>query len=144
MRQPEWYQRTSLDDLFAMNTEAKLWTRVVASLCILSTIWIHQAIVDVLGKQLHYIGPRENGEVVSTGLYSIVRHPIYSMALFQALFLAIAYWSWSPLVGLIVFVASFGYKILVEEQLMEENPRMGRSYLEYKKNVLYRLIPYIW
>ncbi|KAF9058545.1 hypothetical protein BDP27DRAFT_563531 [Rhodocollybia butyracea] len=142
MQQPEWYTRSALD--IPMNAQMKSWTRIAAALGFVATIWWHSAIMKALGKQLHYIAPRKNGEVVSSGPFSVIRHPIYIMALVQLGLLSVAYWSWFPLISMVVCASAFVYKIPVEEQLIEQTESMGPAYLQYKKKVPYRIIPYIW
>ena len=84
----------------------------------------------------------EEGQmVVDTGLYGIVRHPMYTATI--VLFLSM------PLVlgSLISFFVFLMYPILIifriihEEKLLEEQ-LVG--YKEYKKKVKYRIIPFIW
>jgi protein-S-isoprenylcysteine O-methyltransferase Ste14 len=83
----------------------------------------------------------EGQTVVDTGLYGIVRHPMYTATVF--LFLAM------PLVlgSLIAFFVFLLYPILIivrifhEEKLLETELK---GYAEYKKKVKYRLIPFIW
>ncbi|MBE7080339.1 MAG: isoprenylcysteine carboxylmethyltransferase family protein [Clostridiales bacterium] len=83
----------------------------------------------------------EGQTVVDTGLYGIVRHPMYTATVF--LFLAM------PLVlgSLIAFFVFLLYPILIvvrifyEEKLLETELK---GYPEYKKKVKYRLIPFIW
>ena len=83
----------------------------------------------------------ENQHVIDTGLYGIVRHPMYTATII--LFLSM------PLVlgSLISFFIFLLYPILIiarlinEEKLLEENLN---GYKEYKKKVKYRLIPFIW
>lgn len=84
---------------------------------------------------------QENQKVIDTGLYGIVRHPMYSATL--VLFLSM------PLVlgsvcGFLVFLA---YPVIIakrirheEEFLAEELPGYG----DYQKKVKYRLIPFVW
>ena len=84
---------------------------------------------------------QENQTVVDTGLYGIVRHPMYSATLI--LFLAM------PLVlgSAISFLVFLAYPLLIakrirnEEQVLEEGLP---GYREYKQKVRWRLIPYIW
>ena len=83
----------------------------------------------------------ENQPVVDTGLYGVVRHPMYTASII--LFLSI------PLVlgSLIVLGAFIFYPILIitrifNEEKVLENELQG--YKEYKKKVKYRLIPFIW
>lgn len=84
---------------------------------------------------------QENQRVIDTGLYGLVRHPMYMATLF--LFLAM------PLVlgSLISFFIMFLYipiivkRILNEETVLEEGLE---GYADYKKRIRYRLIPFIW
>ena len=84
---------------------------------------------------------QENHKVVDTGLYGIVRHPMYFTTVL--LFLSM------PLVlGSVIFFAVmlFYFPIIVKRILNEEDVlEKGLSgYSEYKKKVKYRLIPFIW
>lgn len=84
---------------------------------------------------------QDNQKVVDTGLYSIVRHPMYSITL--VLFLTI------PLIlgSIISFIIFLIYPFIIikriknEEKVLENNLK---GYKEYKKKVKYRLIPFIW
>ena len=84
---------------------------------------------------------QENQKVIDTGLYGIIRHPMYSSTIL--LFLSI------PLVlgSLFSFLIFLLYPIIIvkriknEEQVLEQGLK---GYLEYKKKVKYRLIPFIW
>lgn len=84
---------------------------------------------------------QENQKVIDTGLYGIVRHPMYSVTLL--LFLAM------PLVlgSLISFVIFLAYPFIIgirikSEEMFLENELEG--YREYKRKVKYKLIPFIW
>lgn len=84
---------------------------------------------------------QENQKVIDTGLYSIVRHPMYSVTLIM--FLA------TPLIlgSLYSFLIFLVYPFIVakrikHEEILLENELPG--YREYKKKVQYRLIPYLW
>ena len=84
---------------------------------------------------------QENQKVVDTGLYGIVRHPMYAVTLL--LFLAM------PLVlgsvyALIVFLA---YPFIIAKRLKNEEEFLEKElpgYREYKQKVKYRLIPFVW
>ena len=84
---------------------------------------------------------QENQKVIDTGLYGIVRHPMYmaSTVLFLAMPLVLA----SP----ISFFIMLGYlpviakRIRNEEKVLEEGLE---GYSEYKKKVKYRILPLIW
>lgn len=90
---------------------------------------------------LRTIEVEQNQKVVDTGLYGIVRHPMYSITIL--LFLSI------PLIlgSIISFIIFLIYPIIIvnriknEEEILEKNLK---GYKDYKKKVKYKLIPFIW
>ena len=84
---------------------------------------------------------QENQKVVDTGMYGIVRHPMYSVTLL--LFLSM------PLVlgSLISFVIFLVYPFIIAKRIRGEEEFLAAEldgYEEYLKKVRYRLIPFIW
>ena len=84
---------------------------------------------------------QQDQKVIDTGLYGIVRHPMYSATLL--LFLSM------PLIlgSLYSFIIFLAYPFIItmrikNEEALLENELNG--YREYKKKVKYRLIPFIW
>ena len=84
---------------------------------------------------------QENQKVIDTGLYGIVRHPMYSAT--TLLFLAMPLVLASPISFAIIllYIPLIVIRINNEEKVLEEG-LMG--YKEYKTRVKYRLIPFIW
>ena len=83
----------------------------------------------------------EEQKVINTGLYGLVRHPMYSATII--LFLTM------PLVlgSLIAFLVFLPYPIMIIKRLKKEEQVLSKEltgYTEYQKKVRYRLIPYIW
>lgn len=83
----------------------------------------------------------EEQKVINTGLYGLVRHPMYSATII--LFLTM------PLVlsSLIAFLVFLPYPIMIIKRLKNEEQVLSKEltgYTEYQKKVCYRLIPYIW
>lgn len=83
----------------------------------------------------------ENQTVIDTGLYGIVRHPMYSCTLL--LFLAI------PLVlgSLYAFLVFLAYPFIIAKRVKNEEAFLEKElqgYREYKQKVKYRLLPLIW
>ncbi len=83
----------------------------------------------------------EEQKVINTGLYGLVRHPMYSATII--LFLTM------PLVlgSLIAFLVFLPYPIMIIKRLKNEEQVLSKEltgYTEYQKKVRYRLIPYIW
>lgn len=84
---------------------------------------------------------QENQKVIDTGLYGIVRHPMYSVTLL--LFLTI------PLVlgSVFSFIVFLAYPFIIANRLKNEESFLEKEldgYAEYKTKVKYRLIPFIW
>ena len=84
---------------------------------------------------------QENQTVIDTGLYGIVRHPMYSATLL--LFLAM------PLVlgSVYAFIIFLAYPFIIVKRLKAEEEFLEKElkgYKEYKQEVKYRLIPFIW
>ena len=82
-----------------------------------------------------------NQKVIDTGLYGIVRHPMYTAT--TLLFLAMPLVLGSPLslAIMLLYLPLITKRIRGEEMLLEENLE---GYKEYKQRVRYRMIPYIW
>jgi len=84
---------------------------------------------------------QENQTVIDTGLYGIVRHPMYSVTLL--LFLSVPFVLGSVYTFIIFLVYPFIIvkRIKGEEKFLEKELR---GYKEYKQKVKFRLIPFIW
>ena len=84
----------------------------------------------------------EDGQqVVSTGLYAIVRHPMYTstIVMFVAMPLVLgSYWATLPMV---LYIPIIALRIKDEEQLLRADLK---GYTEYCDRVCWRLLPYIW
>ena len=84
---------------------------------------------------------QENQKVIDTGLYGIVRHPMYAVTLLLFLSMPIVLGS---VISFIVFLAYpfiIAGRIKNEEKVLEEGLA---GYKEYKQKVKYRLVPFIW
>ena len=99
---------------------------------------------EVLGENTYLsrtIEIQENQKVIDTGLYSIVRHPMYLSTLF--LFLSM------PLVlgSVFSFIIFLAYPFIIAKRIKGEEKLLEKElpgYAGYKKKVKYRLIPFIW
>jgi protein-S-isoprenylcysteine O-methyltransferase Ste14 len=80
-------------------------------------------------------------EVVSTGPYAWVRHPMYVGALVMLLGMPIALGSWWGALIMVVVLAVLVWRLLDEEAFLARNLP---GYVEYQQKVRYRLIPWVW
>ena len=84
---------------------------------------------------------RENQKVIDTGLYGIVRHPMYSVTLLLFLSMPLVLGS---IYSLLIFLA---YPFIIAKRIKNEEEFLEKElngYREYKQKVKYRLIPFIW
>lgn len=84
---------------------------------------------------------QEGQTVVSTGLYGIVRHPMYSATVVLFLSMPVVLGSVPALLVFLVYPAIIAKRIRNEEQVLT---RELHGYREYKRKVRWRLIPFIW
>lgn len=84
---------------------------------------------------------QENQKVIDTGLYGIVRHPMYSATLILFLSMPLVLGSVISFVVFLAYPAIIVKRIRNEEKILEAELQ---GYAEYKNKVRYRLIPFIW
>lgn len=84
---------------------------------------------------------QENQKVVDTGMYAVVRHPMYSITLLMFLSMPIVLGSIYSFLIFLIYPFIIAKRIRNEEALLEKELE---GYSEYKKKVKYRLIPFIW
>ena len=84
---------------------------------------------------------QENQKVIDTGLYGVVRHPMYSVTLLLFLSMPIVLGSVYSLLIFLVYPLIIAKRIKGEEEFLEKE-LVG--YKEYKQKVKYRMIPFIW
>ena len=80
-------------------------------------------------------------KVIDTGLYSIVRHPMYTATVFLFLSMPLVLGSLYAFFIFLLYLPLIAARIKDEEHLLE---RELEGYAAYKQKVTYRLIPYIW
>ena len=84
---------------------------------------------------------QEKQKVIDTGLYGIVRHPMYSAAILIFMFIPLLLGSFYALLPLLIFPFQMSKRIKNEEEILEKGLE---GYHEYKKKVRYKIIPLIW
>ena len=83
----------------------------------------------------------ENQKVVDSGLYGLVRHPMYTSTIFLFLSMPLVLDSIFSFIVMLVYPIIIIFRIRNEEKVLE-NELIG--YKEYKEKVKYKLIPYLW
>jgi protein-S-isoprenylcysteine O-methyltransferase Ste14 len=80
-------------------------------------------------------------KVVSTGLYALVRHPMYMGGLVMFVGMILSLGSWWGLVMFALMMPALIWRVFDEEKLLTKDLP---GYAEYKNTVRYRLVPFIW
>jgi protein-S-isoprenylcysteine O-methyltransferase Ste14 len=83
----------------------------------------------------------QDQKVISTGMYGVVRHPMYLGVLIMYLPTPLALGSYWGLIPMAILPVALVLRILNEEKVLRENLA---GYKEYCQKTRYRLIPYIW
>lgn len=114
---------------------------IVASLIFLIAYCLYAEVLRENTYLSRTIEVQENQKVVDTGLYGIVRHPMYAVTLL--LFMSM------PLVlgSVFSFIIFLAYPFIIAKRIKHEEEFLEKEldgYAEYKKKVKYRLIPFIW
>lgn len=84
---------------------------------------------------------QQGQQVIDTGLYGIVRHPMYSATVLLFLSIPLVLGSVISFVVFLIYPVVIAKRIRNEEKILEDG-LMG--YSEYKKRVKYKLIPFVW
>ena len=84
---------------------------------------------------------QQGQKVVDTGLYGVVRHPMYMSTLLLFLSMPLVLGSVLSLVIMLAYLPIIARRIRNEEQVLEKGLA---GYAEYKRKVRYRILPYIW
>lgn len=84
---------------------------------------------------------QKDQKVVDTGLYGIVRHPMYMVTIFLFLSMPLVLGSIISFVIMLAYIPIIVKRIRNEEKVLEEGLK---GYAEYKTRVRYRILPFIW
>ena len=84
---------------------------------------------------------QEHQKVVDTGLYGIVRHPMYAATLLLFLSMPLVLGSLWAFAIMLFYIPVISKRIRNEEKVLEEGLE---GYREYKQRVRYKVIPYVW
>ena len=123
------------------------WIKMPNAVIIISSILFiiaYTLYAEVLRENTYLsrtIKVQENQKVIDTGLYGIIRHPMYSVTIL--LFLTM------PLIlgSIISFIIFLVYPIIISKRIKNEEKVLEKDlkgYIEYKKKVKYKVIPYVW
>ena len=117
------------------------WVTVAASVVFLICYALYAEVMRENAYLSRTIKVEEGQKVVDTGLYGIVRHPMYAVTVWLFLMIPLILGSWYALIVFAFYPAIIIVRLTDEEKLLtKELP----GYDAYKKKVKYRLFPFVW
>ena len=122
-------------------TDVPLWCVFTASAVLLLSYGLYAEVMRENAYLSRTIEVQNGQKVVDTGLYSIVRHPMYAVTVWLFLSIPVVLGSWWALACFLPYVAVIAVRIVNEEKVLEAGLQ---GYSEYKKRVKYRIIPLVW
>ena len=137
---PLGFVLSALDFRFGWSS-VPLWLVMVASALFLIGYLMYALVMRENAYLSRTVQVQENQTVVSTGLYGIVRHPMYLATLLMFLPMPLILGSFFGLIPFALYPAVIVIRILNEEKVLSEGLD---GYKEYKERVKYRLIPFVW
>jgi protein-S-isoprenylcysteine O-methyltransferase Ste14 len=117
------------------------WLVITAVILFLASYLIYAEVMRENAYLSRTIEVAENQTVIDTGLYSVVRHPMYMATILMFLMI--------PLIlgSLISFIVFLGYPLIIAVRINNEEKVLTeqlKGYAEYKQKVKYKIIPFVW
>ena len=117
------------------------WVTIIGTVIFLLAYVLYAEVLRENEYLSRTIEVQEGQKVVDTGLYGIVRHPMYMATIVLFLSMPIILGSIISFVIMLVYIPIIAKRIRNEEQVLEEGLD---GYKQYKERVKYRIIPFVW
>ncbi len=118
-----------------------LWVSAAAAVLFLLGYLLYAEVLRENVWLSRTIEVQEHQKVVDTGLYGVVRHPMYAATLLLFLSMPLILGSLGSFAVMLFYLPIIASRIRGEEALLEKELE---GYAEYKKRVKYRILPGIW
>ena len=118
-----------------------LWVVIAASVVLLVSYALYAEVMRENAYLSRTVEVQEGQRVIDTGLYGIVRHPMYAVTVWLFLSIPLVLGSWWALLCFAPYIAVIAVRIRNEEKVLEAGLA---GYAAYKKRVKYRISPFIW
>lgn len=122
-------------------TKVPGWVVIVAAVLQLAAYGFYAEVMRENAYLSRTVEVQENQKVVDTGLYGIIRHPMYSATILLYLAMPLVLGSWISFLVMLLYPVIIVFRIRNEEKVLEQGLE---GYREYKQRVKYRLIPFVW
>ena len=117
------------------------WVTIAASVLFLVSYALYAEVMRENAYLSRTIKVEEGQKVVDTGLYGVVRHPMYAVTILLFMAMPLVLGSWYALIVFAFYPAIIIVRLKDEEDLLT---RELPGYDAYKQKVKYRIIPFIW
>lgn len=117
------------------------WVVIAASVLFLIAYALYAEVMRENAYLSRTIKVEEGQTVVDTGLYGIVRHPMYAVTILLFLMIPLVLGSWYALIAFAFYPAIIIVRLKDEEALLTKELA---GYTAYQQKVKYRIIPFIW
>ncbi len=117
------------------------WVSYVAAILFLAAYVLYAEVLRENVWLSRTIEVQENQKVIDTGLYGVVRHPMYMSTLLLFLSMPLVLGSVISFAITLLYIPIIAKRIRNEEKVLEAGLA---GYADYKKRVRYRLIPFVW
>ena len=122
-------------------SDVPTWVTITASVLLLVSYGLYAEVMRENAYLSRTVKVEEGQTVVDTGLYGIVRHPMYAVTILLFMVMPLVLGSWYALIPFAIYPVVIVIRLKDEEELLtKELP----GYAEYKQKVKYRIIPFIW
>ena len=117
------------------------WLVIAASAVLLVSYALYAEVMRENAYLSRTVKVQEGQKVIDTGMYRVVRHPMYAVTIWLFLAIPLVLGSWFSLICFAHYPIVIVIRILNEEKVLEQGLE---GYSDYKKRVKYRLIPFVW
>jgi len=122
-------------------SEVPAWVVIAAGVLFLVAYALYAEVMRENAFLSRTVKVEEGQTVVDTGLYGIVRHPMYAVTILLFLMIPLILGSWYALIAFAFYPAIIIVRLKDEEDLLT---RELQGYEAYKEKVRYRLVPFVW
>ena len=122
-------------------THVPIWLVCLAAVLQLAAYGLYAEVMRENAWLSRTVEVQENQKVIDTGLYGIIRHPMYTATILLFLAMPLVLGSWLSFAIMLLYPVVIVFRIRNEEQVLETGLA---GYREYKQRVRCRLLPFIW
>lgn len=117
------------------------WIIIISSIVFLLSYLMYAEVLRENKYLSRTVEVQENQKIIDTGLYGIVRHPMYTATILMFLSIPLILGSLQSFIIFLLYPVIIVMRLRNEEKFLENNLD---GYSQYKNKVRYRLIPFIW